>query len=173
MPARNLILRCVAGAALTFALLGPAAAQGSRTVEEVTDVIIEEVIRQTAEAAREEVRRNTGIDPMQRGYDRGKRYEPVRGNSDETRRELAKLNEEHDREIGKLEQELQRKLEKAEAEFEREASKEDKPEKVEEKRGKLEEKVDAAFATFEEKIGEENARYDEKRDRILAKRRGG
>lgn len=134
--------------------------------------IIQDVIGRTVEAAREEVVRNTGIDPLQRGYDPRRSYDPApRDTSDETRRELRQLNAEHDRKIVKLEDELHRKLAKARDEFQREAAKEDKPEKIAEKRDKLQEKVDEAYAKFEEKIGEENERFDEKRWEILNRER--
>ncbi len=163
---------------LTFAMaLVLAAATGSTSTwaqqptsasQDLLEGIIQDVIGRTVEAARQEVIRNTGIDPLQRGYDQRRSYEPAPADaSEETRRELHQLNEEHDRKIAKLEEELHRKLDKAEAEFEREAAKEDKPEKIGEKGDKLEEKVDEAYAKFEEKIDEENARFDEKRWEIL------
>jgi hypothetical protein len=155
-------------------IFGPAVqAQPLGSPQELVGEIIADVIDRTIDAAREEVRRNTGIDPLERGYDRSRKYEPIRGDaSDEARRELMKLNEEHDRKVVQLEEELQRKLEKERSDFRREAAKEDKSEKIGEKRHKLREKVDAAYATFEEKIAEENARFDEKRSAILGKRRG-
>ena len=147
-----------------------ASAQPPSSSQVLIDGIIRDVITRTVDAARQEVRRNTGIDPLQKGYDPSRRYEPARtGASEETRRELHKLNEEHDRKIAKLEGELQRKLRKAEDELQREAVKEDKAEIIEEKREKLQEKVDEAYAKFEEKIGEENERFDEKRSKILGK----
>ncbi len=153
--------------ALVLGIFG-ASAQQPTSSQQLIDGIIQDVIDRTVDAARQEVRRNTGIDPLQRGYDASRNYEPAPADaSDETRRELQKLNEEHDRKIAKLEDELQRKLRKAEDEFQREAAKEDKVEKIEEKREKLQEKVDEAYAKFEEKIGEENERFDEKRSNIL------
>lgn len=138
--------------------------------QELVDGIIQDVIHRTVESARKEVRRNTGIDPLKRGYVRGRNYSPVPNNtSKETRRELRKLNQEHDRKITQLEKELERKLEKAEKEFQREAAKEDKADKIREKRKKLQEKADDAYAKFEENIAEENARFDEKRHEILSK----
>ena len=155
--------------ALVLGVSGASAQQPSAS-QELIDGIIQDVIDRTVDAARQEVRRNTGIDPLKRGYDASKKYEPAPADaSEETRRELQKLNEEHDRKIAKLEGELQRKLRKAEDEFQREAAKEDKAEKIEEKREKLQEKVDEAYAKFEEKIGEENERFDEKRSNILGK----
>ncbi len=144
------------------------AQQPTSTSQGLLEGIIQDVIGRTMEAAREEVRRNTGIDPLGRSYDPRRSYGPAPAYaSEETRRELRQLNAEHDRKIGKLEEELHRKLDKAEAEFEREAAKEDKPEKIAEKRDKLQEKADKAYAKFEEKIDKENARYDEKRWKIL------
>ncbi len=149
------------------------AQQPTSTSQDLLEGIIQDVIGRTVEAARQEVIRNTGIDPLQRGYDQRRSYEPAPADaSEETRRELRQLNEEHDHKIAKLEEELHRKLDKAEAEFEREAAKEDKPEKIGEKGGKLQEQADEAYAKFEEKIGEENARFDEKRWEILNKERG-
>ena len=117
-----------------------ASAQQPSSWQELIDGIIQDVINRTVDEARQEVRRNTGIDPLQRGYDPSRSYEPAPTNaSEETRRELRKLNEEHDRKIAKLEEELQRKLRKAEDEFQREAAKEDKAEKIVEKREKLQE----------------------------------
>ena len=146
------------------------AQQPTSTSQNLLEGIIQDVIGRTIEAAREEVRRNTGIDPLRRGYDPRRSYEPAPADaSEETRRELRQLNAEHDRKIAKLEEELHHKLDKAEAEFEREAAKEDKPDKIAEKRDKLQEKVDEAYAKFEEKIGKENERFDEKRSKILSK----
>ena len=150
--------------------LSGASAQPPSSSQELIDGIIQDVINRTVDAARQEVRRNTGIDPLQRGYDRSRKYQPAPTDaSEETRRELHQLNGEHDRKIAKLEEELERKLRKAEDEFQREAAKEDKAEKIAEKREKLQEKVDEAYAKFEDKIGEENARFDEKRSKILSK----
>ena len=74
-----------------------ASAQQPSSSQGLIDGIIQDVINRTVDAARQEVRRNTGIDPLQRGYDPSRRYEPARtGASEETRRELHKLNEEHD-----------------------------------------------------------------------------
>ena len=147
-----------------------ASAQQPSSSQELIDGIIQDVINRTVDAARQEVRRNTGIDPLQRGYDPSRSYGPAPNDaSEETRRELQKLNEEHDREIAKLEEELQRKLRTADDEFQREAAKEDKAEKIEEKGEKLQEKVNESYAKFKEKIGEENQRFDEKRSNILSK----
>lgn len=147
-----------------------ASAQRPSSSQELIDEIIRDVIDRTVDAARQEVRRNTGIDPLQRGYDPSRSYQPAPTDaSEETRRELQQLNGEHDRKIAKLEEELERKLRKAKDEFQREAAKEDKAEKIAEKREKLQEKVDEAYAKFEEKIGEENVRFDEKRSKILSK----
>ncbi len=157
-----LALAAATGATSTWAQ------QPTSTTQDLVDGIIQDVIGRTVEAARQEVIRNTGIDPLQRGYDRSRSYEPAPADaSEETRRELRQLNAEHDHKIAKLEEELHRKLDKAEAEFQREAAKEDKPEKIREKEDKLQEKADEAYAKFEEKIAEENARYDEKRWEIL------
>ena len=150
-----------------------ASEHGSNSADWVLERIIEDVIWSAAEAAREEVRRNTGIDPLRRGYVRGRSYDPVPSNaSDEVRRELRQLNRENDRTMRQLEEELNRKLDKAEDEFRRDAAKEDNPEKIAEKGDKLQEKTDEADAKFDEKIREENERYDEKRWQILSQERG-
>ena len=97
-------------------------------------------------------------------------YEPAPADaSEETRRELRKLNEEHEHKIAKHEEELQLDLTKAEDEFQREATKENTAEKIREKRENIEGKVDEAYAKFEEKVDEENERFDEERDKILSK----
>ena len=160
--------------AVTTGSMSAWAQQPTSTSQDLLEGIIQDVIGRTIEAAREEVRRNTGVDPLRQGYDPRRSYEPVSADtSEETRRELHQLNAEHDRKITKLEEELHRKLDKAEAEFEREAAKEDKPEKIAEKRAKLQEKVDESYAKFEEKIAEANETHDEKRDKIISKERGG
>ena len=148
--------------------MSPWAQQPTSTSQSLLEGIIQDVIGRTVEAARQEVVRNTGIDPLQRGYDQRRGYQPAPADaSEETRHELRHLNAEHDRRIAKLEDELHRKLDKAEAEFRREAAKEDKPEKIAKKRDKLRQKVDKAYAKFERKIDKENARFDEKRWKIL------
>ncbi len=160
--------------AVTTGSMSAWAQQPTSTSQDLLEGIIQDVIGRTIEAAREEVRRNTGIDPLRRGYDPRRSYQPAPADaSEETRRELRQLNAEHDRKIAKLEEELHHKLDKAEAEFEREAAKEDKPEKIAEKRDKLEQNVDEAYAKFEEKIAEANQTHDEKRDKIIRKERGG
>ena len=161
-------------AAVALAIVvGMSTVNAQQSSQNVLEEILRNVVGAATEAAGREIRRNTGIDPLRRGYDPDRSYAPIPGDaSEETRRELSQLNEEHDRKIAKLEDELRRKLDKAEAEFRREAGKEDKPEKIREKRAKLQEKVDEAYAKFEEKIGDENERFDEKRDDILSKRRG-
>lgn len=173
MNSWNALPALAVAAVLAFGVSG-ASAQEAISSEDYVEGIIRDIIDRTVDAARDEVRRNTGIDPLERGYDPSRRHRAAPANaSDETHRELRHLNAEHDREIAKLEEELRRKLDKAEAEFAREAAKEDKPGKVEEKRDKLQETVDEAYAKFEEKIGDENRRFDEKRDDILSKSRAG
>lgn len=147
-----------------------ATAQQPTSSQNLMEGIIRDVIARTVEAANQEVRRNTGIDLLERGYDSSKNYGSARsGASEETRRELRKLSKKHDRKIAKLEEELQRKLKKAEEKFQREAGKEKNVGKIKEKRRKLRKRVDKAYAKFEEKIGEENRRFDEKRSEILNK----
>ena len=135
--------------------------------------ILREVIRPVIDAAREQVRANTGIDLLERGYGEDGGYESFPDHaSDEVRRELDQLTLEHDRTIAGLEDKLWRKIEKAGTKFAREAAQEDKPEAIEDKRAKFQEKVDTAYAWFQEKIGTENARFDSKRRSILEKTRG-
>lgn len=162
--AAALVLAAATGSTSTWAHQPTSRSQG------LLEGILQDVIDRTLEAAREEVRINTGIDPLRRGYDPRRRYRPApTDTSVEARRELRQLTAEHDRKIAKLEEELHRKLDKAEVEFERDAAKEDDPEKLAEKREKLEEKVDEAYEKFDEKIDEEHARFDEKRWKILGR----
>jgi len=54
--------------------------------------ILRDVIDQTSEKAKEVVRKNTGIDLKKRGYEHGKKHEPLpSGASDKMRRELDQL----------------------------------------------------------------------------------
>ena len=169
MRFRNLAPIIAISIAALFSATG-ASAQQRNSTQELIDGIIRDVITRTVDAAQKEVRRNTGVDILERGYDRSKRYRPApRHASRDTRRELRKLNEKHDRKIEKLERELRRKLKKAEDEFQTEAANEDKAEKIRKKRKKLRKKVDKAYAEFEKKIRKENDRFDEKRRDILSK----
>ena len=150
------------------------AQQPTSTSQNLLEEIIQDVIGRTIEAARAEVGRNTGIDPLRRGYDPKRNHGPAPTDATkETRRELHQLNAKHDRKIAKLEKELHRKLDKAEAAFEREAAKDGKTKKIAEKRNKLQKKVDKIYVKFEEKIAEANEKYDEKRDKIIRKARSG
>ena len=54
-----------------------ASAQQPSPSQELIDGIIQYVINRTVDAARQEVRLNTGIDSLQRGYNRSRRYEPA------------------------------------------------------------------------------------------------
>ncbi len=147
--------------------------QQNSAMQDLIDGIVQDVIGRTVEAAEKTIRDNTGIDLSEGGYNRSRTYEPLpSGASDESRRELQKLQDEHDRKLAKLDDELRRKLEKSEAEFRREAAKEDKSEKVEEKRVKFEGKINKAYDKFDEKVTDENDRFDEKREKILSKERG-
>ncbi|MCG7198421.1 hypothetical protein MD273_01650 [Marinobacter pelagius] len=162
--------------ALAVGVAAPTAGFGQQesTSERLVDDIVRDIIYRTSEAAREEVRRQTGIDPLERGYSYRGDY-PDEHHSrhdirDETRRELRQLDDEYDRKMVKLEDELHRELNKAEREFRREAAKEEKPEKIREKREKLREKVDKAHDKFGRKVRKENRRFDEEREKILSKR---
>jgi len=146
--------------------------QNNSAVDDHIEGIARDVVDRIKETASKEVRRNTGINPLQRGYGQCFRYDSVPANTSvETQRELQKLDEKYDRKIENLNEELQHNLDKARDEFRQEAAKEDKPEKVRWKRKKLQEKVDKAYAKFKEKLAEENTRFDEKRNKILSKRR--
>lgn len=146
--------------------------QWNRDLEELIQDIVSDVVTRTANKAQDIVNRHTGIDVRQEGYSRGRRHESLpREASNESRRELAQLRQEHVRKIKKLEDELDQKLDKTESEFRREASKENKRDRIIEKRRKLENKVDDAYAKFNEKVDEENRRFDEKRDKIIDKSR--
>ncbi|PHQ15639.1 hypothetical protein [Marinobacter profundi] len=163
---------CVSALSLGLSVLAPVALadRGASPGERLADEIVGDIIDRTADAARDEVRRQIGIDPLERGYgDHERSHRAPSRLSDETRRELYALDEEHDRKISQLERELEQKLNKAEAEFRREAAREDKPEKIAEKRDKLREKVDKAHDKFEEKVREENDRFDRKRNNLLSK----
>ncbi len=155
--------------ALTLSLAAvPAVAQ------DPVERIIEEVIGHAVDTARAEVGRNTGADPMMRGYDPAATYQPAPPNlPNRTRLELQKLSAEHDQKIAEIERKLRESLHKAQSEFQREVAKGDKPEKLAKKRVKLEEKTAKAYAKFQEKIAKENRHFDEKRAKILAKAHGG
>ncbi len=167
--AATLALLVVAG---LMGLSTPSRSQQSGPMQDLIDGIIRDVVGRTVEAAEATIRRNTGVDLSQGGYNRDRTYEPLPSDaSDRSRRELRKLQEKHDRKLVKLDAELRRKLEKSEAEFKREAAKEDRPRKLEKKRVKLEGKVRKAYAKFDEKVAKENDRFDEKREKILRKER--
>lgn len=162
--------RTVLAISLTLGLFLPAGSYAQSAGERLIDDIINDVIVRTAETAREEVRRQTGIDPLDRGYGDGSNYRPAPPDlRDDAVGELRRLDSEYDRKVAKLEDEFQRELNKAEREFRREAGKEDKPEKIREKRKKLDKKVDKAHRKFEDKLRKENDRYDRKREQILSK----
>ena len=150
-------------------------AQGYRpTSQDLVDQTIHDVIVRIPHAAGEDVMGNTGIYPVQRGYDLKQRHDAVYGGaSAEVHRELQKLTAEHHRNNVKLKMELERKLDDVEAEFRRVAAKARKPDMIAEIRAKLRKEAGEAYAKFEEKIAEEKARFDEKRSEILAKRHGG
>jgi hypothetical protein len=155
---------------LGMVLSVPAVAQEGSPGQRLVDQIIEDIVHRTADAAREEITRQTGIDPFERGYGLQDDYRPMPSDAkDENRRELLQLVEEHDWKIAKLEKELQQKLNKAETQFRREAAKENKAGKIAEKREKLREKVKKAHDKFEERVREENSRFDRKRSKIIAK----
>lgn len=159
------IIAITLAAGLSISTAGYAQSAG----EQLVDDIITEVIDQTAAAARAEVRRKIGIDPLDRGYSDRDDYRPAPSDlNQESVNELRRLDSEYDRKVAKLEEELERKLNKAEREFRREAGKEDKPEKIEKKREKLDRKVDKAHRKFKEKLRKENERYDRKREQILS-----
>jgi hypothetical protein len=156
--------------ALVLGLSLPGLSFAQSAGERLVDDFINDAIDRTAEAAREEVRRKTGIDPLDRGYGDRDDYRPAPTDlRKESVDELRRLDSEYDRKVVKLEDELEQELNKVEREFRREAGKEDKPEKIQKKREKLDRKVDKAHRKFEEKLRKENDRYDRKRDQILSK----
>ena len=79
-------------ASLSISTAGYAQSAGEQLVED----IITEVIDQTAEAARAEVRRKTGVDPLDRGYSDRDDYRPAPSD----------LNEESVNELRRLDREL-------------------------------------------------------------------
>ena len=169
MPRATLLAMAV----VTGFVAAAGAQQQAPATRDVLEGILRAVISPVIDAAREQVRANTGIDLLERGYGEDAGHEPFPDDaSDEVRRELDQLTREHDRRIAGLEDELRRKIENAGTEFAHEVAREDKPEAIDDKRAKFQEKVDTAYAWFQEKIGTENARFDSKRRKILEKTRG-
>jgi len=132
--------------------------------------ILGDVIGNTIRKAAEDVRANTGIDPLTRGYgnDGNAASAPVPTNpSDDLRRELATLNAAHDQAITTHLEELHGELEKAELEFQNFAERADNANEVRDRRDSLQTRADTAYEKFTRNIAAENARFDEKRAAIL------
>lgn len=178
-------MRIIVTTLLFLSLSSAGHGQQQAGTEQLVEDILREVVDQTIDDAKEEVRRSTGIDLKGSRHERGQdreyweRDDEYRGNQkkhknkykrDTIARELQQLNTEHERKIIKLEEELKRELEKVRREFRREAAKEDKRGKVAEKRRKLEKKVDKAYRKFAEKMDKENRSYAETRRKILTRK---
>lgn len=130
--------------------------------------ILGDVIGQTIRKSAEDVRENTGIDPLSRGYGEGGNTAPAPATpSDDLRRELAKLNAAHDQAITEHLEELHGELEKAELEFQNAAERADNADVVRDNRNSLQARADTAYEKFTKNIAAENARFDEKRTAIL------
>lgn len=170
MNMKDSVLRLIVVTLVTLPIAPAFAKEPGSQAAELVDQIIHDIVLRTSEAAAEEVRRHTGIDPTIQGYRTDREYSATPdGLSGEDRKELQQLAAEHNRKIRNLQEELDRKLQKAQDEFEREARKERKAGNLEKKKRKLQEKVNRAYTKFEEKIANENERFDEKRSKILAK----
>ncbi len=154
-------------AALVVTAPAPAFAQQDPQTTAAMAKILGDVIGNTIRKAAEDVRANTGIDPLSRGYgnDANAASAPAPTNpSDDLRRELATLNAAHDQAITTHLEELHGELEKAELEFQNFAERADNADEV---RDSLQTRADTAYEKFTRNIAAENARFDEKRAAIL------
>jgi hypothetical protein len=158
----------IAGAVLVgLAILLPVAAGHATAQEDPVQNIIRDVVLPALESMDRTVHNNSGAAIADRVYG------PVpSGVSPKARRELRRLQVEHDCKVAKLEIDLQERIDKAQEEFERDAAKERRPRKLAEKRDRLAEKVDEAYEKFEKKVADANESYREKRRKILRERRG-
>lgn len=168
---KSLSLSAMAVAAsLAVTAPAPAFAQQNPETTAAMAKILGDVIGNTIRKAAEDVRANTGIDPLTRGYgdDGNAASAPVPTNpSDALRRELATLNAAHDQTITTHLEDLHGKLEKAELEFQNFAERADNADEVRDRRDSLQTRADTAYETFTRNIAAENARFDEKRAAIL------
>lgn len=168
---KSLSLSAVAVAvSLAVATPAPALAQQDPQSTAAMAKILGDVIGNTIRKAAEDVRANTSIDPLARGYgnDGNAASAPVPTNpSDELRRELATLNAAHDQAITTHLEDLHGELEKAELEFQNFAERADNADEVRDRRDSLQTRADSAYEKFTRNIAAENARFDEKRAAIL------
>ncbi|KZB54108.1 hypothetical protein [Thalassospira xiamenensis] len=168
---KSLSLSAMAVAAsLAVAAPAPAFAQQDPQTTAAMAKILGDVIGNTIRKAAEDVRANTGIDPLTRGYgdDGNAASAPVPANpSDDLRRELATLNAAHDQAITTHLEELHGELEKAELEFQNFAERADNANEVRDRRDSLQTRADTAYEKFTRNIAAENARFDEKRAAVL------
>jgi len=157
-----------AGAVLLgLAVLLPAAAGPAAAQEDPVQNVIRDVILPALDSMDRTVRDNSGAALSDRVYG------PVPGGlSPKARRELRRLQVEHDCKVAKLEIDLQERIDKAQEEFKKDAAKEHRQRKLAEKRDKLADKVDEAYRKFERKVAEANESYREKRRKILRGARG-
>ncbi|WP_404420830.1 hypothetical protein [Thalassospira australica] len=166
---KSLSLSAVAiAASLVVTAPAPAFAQQNPETTAAMAKILGDVIGETIRKAAEDVRANTGIDPLTRGYGDDGNAAPAPANpSDDLRRELATLNAAHDQAITAHLEELHGSLEKAELEFQNTAERADNADAVRDNRDSLQASADTAYEKFTKNIAAENARFDEKRAAIL------
>jgi hypothetical protein len=91
------------------------------------------------------------------------------GCSQETRRELAKLEEEHFRKTDEIARKFEEEIGKARAKFRAEARKAEGEAKYHEAAIEFRKKLAEAHGEYGKKLDEENARFDKKRAEILSK----
>jgi len=149
-------------AVLLPAASGPAVAQGDPVQNVIRDVILPAL-----NSMDRTVRDSSGAALSDRVYG-----SVPAGVSPKARRELRRLEVEHDCKVAKLEIDLQERIDKAQEEFERDAAKEYRSRKLAEKRDKLAKKVDEAYEKFEKKVADANKSYREKRRKVLREARG-
>ncbi|MFC4238364.1 hypothetical protein ACFOY8_24420 [Thalassospira xianhensis] len=155
-------------ASLAVTAPAPAFAQQNPETTAAMAKILGDVIGNTIRKAAEDVRANTGIDPLSRGYGNDANAPSAPANpSDTLRRELATLNAQHDQAITTHLEELHGELEKAELEFQNAAERAENADEVRDNRSGLQARADTAYEKFAKNIAAENARFDEKRTAIL------
>ncbi len=166
---KSLSLSAVAVAvSLAVATPAPALAQQDPQSTAAMAKILGDVIGNTIRKAAEDVRANTSIDPLARGYGNDQNAPSVPANpSDALRRELATLNAQHDQAITTHLEDLHGELEKAELEFQNAAERAENADEVRDNRSGLQARADTAYEKFAQNIAAENARFDEKRAAIL------
>lgn len=155
-------------ASLAVTAPAPAFAQQNPETTAAMAKILGDVIGNTIRKAAEDVRANTGIDPLSRGYGNDANAPSAPANpSDTLHRELATLNAQHDQAITTQLEELHGELEKAELEFQNTAERAENADEVRDNRSGLQARADTAYEKFTKNIAAENARFDEKRTAIL------